>query len=125
MSVRRYAPTATGTLSFGYFGGGNFVSPSPGILSSIDRVDYSNDTATASKGDLSAARLYLGATGARENGFVPIGPAIIPNTTTQNFPVTLYGYYMGGRSYPSPIYTTVQRINYTNDTVTLSEKEVH
>ena len=117
-TVNRYGAGGTGDANFGYFGGG-----SPGPVSSIDRIDYSNDTATASpKGPLSAARHYLSATGARENGFVPLGPAIIPNTTTQNFPATVLGYYMGGRSYPSPIYSTVQRINYTNDTVTLSER---
>ncbi len=39
-------------LPYGYFGGG--LSP---IISTIDRIDYSNDTATALvKGPLSAAR---------------------------------------------------------------------
>ena len=41
---------ATGNASFGYFGGGD-----PGAISRIDRIDYSNDTATASpKGELSS-----------------------------------------------------------------------
>jgi hypothetical protein len=34
---------ATGNSSFGYFGGGF-----PGPRSTVDRIDYSNDTATAS-----------------------------------------------------------------------------
>ena len=106
ISVPDYVQQLDFVLILDTLRGGNKEPGSPGInKSSLERIDYSNDTATTSpKGDLSSARLYLGATGARENGFVPIGPAIIPNTTTQNFPVTLYGYYMGGRSYPSPSY---------------------
>ena len=38
-------PTTAGT-NYGYWGGGNNPS-SPGGLSTVDRVDYSNDTATA------------------------------------------------------------------------------
>ena len=40
MSTGRYSGAATGNTSVGYFGGGQYVS-------SIDCVDYSNDTATA------------------------------------------------------------------------------
>ncbi len=44
---------------YGYFGGGT-----PGPFSRVDRVDYSNDTATASpKGPLSVSRYRLAATG--------------------------------------------------------------
>jgi hypothetical protein len=46
---------ATGNSSFGYFGGGF-----PGPVSTVDRIDYSNDTATASpKGPLSLARYMV------------------------------------------------------------------
>ena len=46
---------AVSNLSFGYFAGGY---PSK---STIDRIDYSSDTSTASpKGPLAAANLYLG-----------------------------------------------------------------
>jgi len=42
-------------LDYGYFGGGRNPSLSP--VTTIDRIDYSNDTATASpRGPLSAAR---------------------------------------------------------------------
>jgi hypothetical protein len=52
LSVGRSNLAATGNSSFGYFGGGT-----PGPLSSVDRIDYSNDTATApTKGPLSLAR---------------------------------------------------------------------
>ena len=51
------------TPQTGYFGGG---TPSGSL---VDRIDYSNDTATASpKGPLSLARGYLAATSAAANG---------------------------------------------------------
>ena len=54
--------TATGNASFGYFGGGY---PNK---SSVDRIDYSNDTATASaKGPLSLGRHALAASSAAAN----------------------------------------------------------
>jgi len=76
----------------GYFGGGGL----PGSVSTVDRIDYSNDTATASpKGPLSAVRYGSGATG---NGS--------------------YGYF--GGSFPA--LSTVDRIDYSNDTSTASSK---
>ena len=57
------SPTSAG-ITFGYFGGG-----SPGSLSTVDRIDYSNDTATASvRGPLSLDRSTLAATSAAANG---------------------------------------------------------
>jgi hypothetical protein len=50
---------------YGYFGGGF-----PGPVSTVDRIDYSNDTATAvAKGPLSAARYRLAATGNSSYGY--------------------------------------------------------
>ena len=63
----------------------------PSIESKVDRIDYSNDTATATpKGPLSAARRYLAASSNAD-----------------------YGYFAGGS--PGPL-TTVDRIDYGNDT---------
>ena len=77
-----------GHLDYGWFGGGY----DGGGLSTIDRIDYSNDTATASlRGPLSLARYGLAATG----------------TST-------YGWFGGG-----PV-STVDRIDYSNDTATAS-----
>ena len=40
------------------------------ITQNVDRIDYSNDTATAAvKGPLSAARRYMGATGNADFGY--------------------------------------------------------
>jgi hypothetical protein len=76
---------------YGYFGGG---TSGLSLESTVDRVDYSNDTATASpKGPLSAARYRLAATG---------------NSS--------FGYFGGGNS--TPIFSTVDRIDYTNDNAT-------
>ena len=119
LSASKGGLAATGNSSFGYFGGGE----SPSKVSIVDRVDYSNDTVDASpKGTLTANKSFLGASSGRAYGFVPIGPSVVENVTVQNFPVTVFGYYMGGTFYPTGAFDTVQRINYTNDTVTFAEK---
>ena len=95
--------TPQGTINFGtgtvatpntgYFGGGN-----PGPYSTVDRIDYSNDTATAvAKGPLSVGRYFLAATGNNS-----------------------YGYFGGGLS--AATVSTVDRIDYANDTATASPK---
>ena len=85
---------AAGNASYGYFGGGQDTNPG---FSTVNRVDYSNDTATAAvKGPLSAAIQYIAATG---------------NTS--------YGYF-GGGDYPAK--STVNRIDYSSDTGTTPTK---
>ena len=75
--------------SYGHFGGG-------ANLSTIDRIDYSNDLAQTRRSFLTLGRTYLGATG------------------NSNF-----GYFGGGSSTPgTPVYSTVDRIDYANDTTT-------
>ena len=63
---------ATGNGDYGYIAGG---MPSP-YKSSIDRIDYSNDTATAAsgKGPLSVARTSFGdaATGTDDYGYLVV-----------------------------------------------------
>ena len=81
---------ATGNQDFGYFGGGDPV------VSTVDRLDYSNDTADAvTKGPLRAVR-YQGLAG----------------TGNANF-----GYF-GGGDQGSGTTTEVERIDYSNDTAT-------
>ena len=87
---------------FGYFGGGqSFGGPSPDgsyARSTVDRVDYSNDTASASpKGPLDTGRKGLAATG------------------NANF-----GYFGGGKTASN--LATVDRVDYFNDTVEASPK---
>ena len=91
MSNGKKRLAGTGNQNFGYFGGG--FAPN---FSTVDRVDYNNDTVTASpKGNLSAARSYLGATGNAD-----------------------FGYFAGSNS-PS---SAVDRVDYSNDTATASPK---
>ena len=64
LSSARYGLAATGNSNYGWFGGGNNPSAvgSP-YLSIVDRINFSNDSATASvRGSLSAGRYYLAAT---------------------------------------------------------------
>jgi len=69
LSQARFNLAATGTSSYGYFGGG-YVGPSFTPLSTVDRIDYANDTVTASaRGPLSQARLFLAATGTSNYGY--------------------------------------------------------
>ena len=64
-------PSATGNNDFGYFGGGGVPTTS---VSLIQRIDYSNDTATASlKGPLDTIIDASGATGGGENGLPQFG----------------------------------------------------
>jgi hypothetical protein len=124
---------------FGYFGGGT-----PSVV--IDRIDYSNDTATASaKGSLSTTttRSAFGGTGNSKFGYfgggrIP-GPTRIStidridyandNTTASvRGPLTLsrdyvaaagnsnFGYFAGGAVDPT-YYSIVDRVDYSNDSV--------
>ena len=54
LSSARYRLAATSSIDFGYWGGGNTSASSPNGVSTIDRLDYANDsTATVPRGPLS------------------------------------------------------------------------
>ena len=94
LTVARGLGAGTGNANFGYFGGG--FTP---IVSTVDRIDYSNDTVTATpKGPLSSTRRYPAGTG---------------NAS--------FGYWGGGIA-PGTVKSTVDRIQYDSDTVTASPK---
>ena len=80
------------TPNTGYFGGG-FLDNVGGITT-MDKVTYSTDTTAEVPGAaLSAARLYLAATG---------------NST--------HGYFGGGQKYPSStVHTTMDKVTYSSD----------
>jgi hypothetical protein len=123
-SARGYV-AATGNSNFGYFGGGS------GPRSTTDRINFSNDTAIASiRGPLSTAKSLLAATSPLAYGGAPIYftnplPEVLQkqiefddsNTLDLPFKRVLgsYGYFGGGSST-----STVDRINYSNDTATAS-----
>ena len=116
LTVQGYGLDAgTGNPGFGYFGVYNKTE--------VERLDFSNDTATAlARSPLEFLRNKKCAFSARENALPILGPSVVENVTVQNFPVTVFGYYMGGTFYPTGAFDTVQRINYTNDTATFVEK---
>ena len=102
LSSVRYGTAGTGTLTYGYWGGGYTGSAGlPYTKSIVDRLTFSTDTSVAStQGPLSLARSNAGAT---SDG-------------------TTYGWWGGGYSNaPSYIpYSRVDRITYATDTATAS-----
>ena len=85
------------TLGYGWFGGGS----TPTTVATVDRIDFSNDSTTASvRGPLSQARFSLAATG---------------NSN--------YGWFGGGYNPSAPTYkTTVDRIDFSNDSISASPR---
>jgi hypothetical protein len=69
LTLARYGTGATGNSNFGYFGGG-LSSGGLGSRSTLDRIDYSNDTATTSvRGPLSYTAIGSSATGNSNFGY--------------------------------------------------------
>ena len=98
LSAAKQRLAATGNSNYGWFGGG--FNPGGGFpgLSTVDRIDFSNDSSTASpRSPLSSARYALAATG---------------NSN--------YGWF-GGGAIPTPaVVSTVNRIDFSNDSSTAS-----
>ena len=146
LSLARYGLAATGNADFGYFGGGLY--PSTNLFSIVDRIDYSNDNVTTSpKAPLSLARRGVAATGNASfgyfgGGYVSAGPVAtidrvdysndIVNASPKG-PLSAVGYglaatgnasfgYFGAGSDPGggTGTSTVDRIDYSNDTATIS-----
>ena len=112
LATARMTMAGTGNSSFGYFCGGE-----PGYISRVERIDYGNDTATASpKGNLAIQTRTAHSVSAQESG-LPAPLLVIPATRTEAgvTPVPNFGYVIGGSW---PIVSTVDRIDYANDTPT-------
>ena len=59
----RYGLAATGNSNYGWFGGGENPANIPATVAIVERIDFSNDNATASpRGPLSSPRTSLSAT---------------------------------------------------------------
>jgi len=101
LSEGRYLLAAAGNTTDGWFGGGQNPGSPATILSTVDRITYATDTATASvRGPLSSSRGALAAAGNSD-----------------------YGWFGGGYSpafYPNSTRSIVDRITYANDTATAS-----
>ena len=94
------------TTSYGWFGGGYNSTPSapfPARVTTVQRIDYANDTATSSvRGPLSLAR-ELGTNGANSDTYGWFG-----------------GGYNGIPGAGAVYYSTVDRITFATDTTTAS-----
>jgi hypothetical protein len=141
----RFGLASTGNSNYGWFGGGNNALPA--AVSLVDRIDFSNDSPSATlRGVLSQARWYLAATGNSNYGWFGGG-----TTTGTSGVVTIdridfandsstasvrgslsagkyflaatgnsnYGYFGGGRQ-PTTIGSIVDRIDFSNDSVSAS-----
>jgi len=98
----RGSTAGAGNNDYGWHTGGMYALPSRTNYSLVERIDYSNDSSTTStRGPLVSARCYHNATG------------------TLN-----YGYFAAGSPNGAfgPNSSTVQRIDYGNDTGTASPK---
>jgi hypothetical protein len=115
LNISRYSLAATGNSDYGWFGGG--ISPAiltpeypTGVLSIVERINYSNDSTTAStRGALSANRAALTATS---------GVLNIRRQKTGS-----YGWFAGG-AWSGPTYSTVDRIDFSNDLTLTSQRSI-
>jgi hypothetical protein len=145
LSSARLNFAATGNSNYGWFGGGYTTTPTPTTLSTVDRIDFSNDLATATaRGPLSSARSLLRATGNSNYGWFGggfdgtrssrvdrIDFSNDTGTATARGPLSLgrsglaatgnsnYGWFGGGYS---PTQSTVDRIDFSNDSSTASPR---
>ena len=139
LTFGRNGLSATGNSNFGYFAGGaTFPAQSP-VYSSVDRIEYSNDSTTATpRGVLTSARHFLASVGNQNFGYFAGGTpgtrstveriqyvndtAVAPPRGTLSFSKygmgatgnSNFGYFGGG----TPFGSAVERINYSNDTST-------
>jgi len=93
LSSERIRHTGTGNANYGWFAGGQ--TSSPGAISTVDRIDYANDspTNTTIRGPLSSIRLW---------------PMATANAN--------YGWFGGG--YNAAFFSLVDRIDFSNDSPT-------
>ena len=139
LTLERQFLAATGNSNYGWFGGGRAPSASPATVTRVERIDFSNDSSTASvRGPLSSARGYLSATGNSNYGWFNHNASIIidridfSNDSIQasiRGPIfqgralagatgnSNYGWFGGGN--PGPL-LTVNRIDFSNDLSTTS-----
>jgi len=153
LSLARYCVGATGNSNYGWFGGGNSQAPVV-RTSTVDRIDFSNDSSTASvRGPLSSVRYCVGATGNSNYGWFGGGLTGTPGTplstvdridfsndsgavssrgpfsTQKGFTAATgnsnYGWFAGGMNPSAPttvFYSTVDRIDFSNDSGTTSTR---
>ena len=101
LSQARSDSAACSSGSYGYFGGGG----NPSIVATVDRIDFSNETTSAPGYNLTQARSDLAA--------VSGGASYrIKGSRT-------YGYFGGGHAGPTVDKKTIDRIDFSNETIIL------
>ena len=106
LSIRKNLFTATGNSNYGWFGGGYTGPGAPGFLTTVDRIDFSNDSpSTSIRGPLNSSPTY----GQGKQGLAATG-----NSN--------YGWFAGGADAATPILNVVDRIDFSNDTTTASSR---
>jgi hypothetical protein len=106
LSIRKGLFTATGNSNYGWFGGGYTGPGAPGFLTTVDRIDFSNDSpSTTTRGPLNSSPTY----GQGKQGLAATG----------NFN---YGWFAGGSDAATPILNVVDRIDFSNDTTTAASR---
>ena len=97
LSVITYGMGSAGNASYGWFTGGGTPGV-PSFSSSVQRITYATDTATASVRG-------------------PLFQAVYNNAANGN---ESYGWVGGGRTIPGSATSNISRIDYSNDTATSS-----
>ena len=139
LTLARSNLTATGNSNYGWFGGG-FAPSVPGAVSRVDRINFSNDSITASpRGPLTGAANFISATGNSDFGWVgdatsracridfsndsaiallrgPLTSGRYARAATGN---SNYGWFGGGAF---PYTAAVERIDFSNDSVASSPR---
>ncbi|AGH31792.1 hypothetical protein SWZG_00289 [Synechococcus phage S-SKS1] len=95
LSLVKYALAVVSSSSYGYFGGGRDLGLSPSYVNTVDRIDFSNETASAPGNNLPQVRAFLAGTSSNS-----------------------YGYFGGGQSpaeSPSTV-NTIDRLDFSNET---------
>ena len=145
LSLERSSSAATGNSNYGWFGGGYF-SPAPTTVSTVERIDFSNDSSTPSpRGSLVTTKANLSALGNSNYGWFgggsnpftsrvdridfsndfatasPRGPLSLPRDRTAATGNSNYGWFASGEngSIPAKI-STIERIDFSNDTTSAS-----
>jgi len=134
LSQNKVVPAATGNDSYAWFGGGSRPAAPPLTYSSVDRIDYSNDTAATSPRGSLAFENMTRATGNRNYGWffvstnvarIDYGNDTATATTRGNLSIPRADACIGNLNFAylsvgSP--TTIDRIEYSNDTATATPR---
>jgi len=114
LSIKRRRLSGTFNSNYGYFAGGDISTPpAPTVYSTIDRIDFSNETVSAPGNNLTQART---ASAAVSGGKSINAKGVKKGTDVNGVPISsTYGYFGGGSKPPSVSY--LQRISFSDETV--------